>query len=482
MENDLVLKDLSYIEILKNFSLESKMLVCQKYASRIMDISEVSMSRALKENIMPWELETFAMFAIVYNDDSSTELITSDVFAKVITVLRNYWHPELTIAEQNGTYPEVFFMISAIQQFPTQGLVLQKLFRYAYIFGFENDKVSFRKLFYDTFSTEYKAFDKSAFAVYISFCNGTGIDEAERARLLQTALSDNKVMTALQINKEAYLERVRETYKDTITDYYYGLKVQYLWPIIGGEEYNYIPLPYLMINAVTESLLQRLTMSNNALRNSFGKEVLEKYLYNIYSEVSTVTWISPEIEYKIGKDDKRTSDVLVAENDYCVFYDTKALSPSLKVRKFDQYEIDKNIKLYSDAIIEIYIQVDNYINGHYSLDKPYEKHKIFGVVVVWDDSYVSRKAVYDEVFFSKDLSEEERQYIHSHIKIVSLRQIEHMVLQNTSFLVSLKQQVSNPEEWDDMNYVKATTENGIISCYEKYVSDLKTRVKDMVSE
>ena len=479
MENELVYKDLSYMEVLRNYSFDSKMLACQKYASRIMDISEVSMSLAYRENIMPWELESFTMFAILYNDDTSTEPLTSDVFANAITVLRNYWHHQLTIAEQNGTYSEDFFMISAIQQFPVQGLILQKLFRYAYIFDFENERVSFKQVFRDTFSTEYKSFDKAAFAVYVSSCNGTGISESQRSRLMQIALSDKNVMNALQIDKEVYLEKLREKYKETITDYYYGLKVQYLWPIIGGKEYNYIPLPYLMINAVTESLLQRITMGNKALRNSFGKEVLEKYLYDIYSEVSTVTWISPEIEYKIGRDDKRSSDVLVAENDFCVFYDTKALSPNLKIRKFDRDEIGKNVKLYSEAVVEIYVQVKNYCNGYYSLDKTYEKKNIFGVVVLWDDSYVSRKAVYDNVFLCQDYSDVEKEYIHSHIKIVSLRQIEHMVLQNTSFLISLKQQVNNPEEWDYMNYVKATTENGIIPCYEKYVGDLKARVKNM---
>ena len=234
-----------------------------------------------------------------------------------------------------------------------------------------------------------------------------------------------------------------------------------------------------MINAVTESLLQRLTMGNKSLRNAFGKEVLEQYLYDICSEVSTVTWISPEIAYKIGKDDKRTSDVLVAEEDYCVFYDSKALSPNLKIRKFDRNEIDKNIRLYSDAVMEIYVQVKNYEKGYYSLDKDYDKNKIFGVVVVWDDSYVSRKSVYENIFSENDLSEEEQIFIHSHIKIVSLRQIEHMVLQNTSFLVSLKKQVGKPEEWDDRNFVIATTENGIIPCYESYVDDLKARVRNI---
>ena len=203
---------------------------------------------------------------------------------------------------------------------------------------------------------------------------------------------------------------------------------------------------------------------------------------DIYSEVSTVTWISREISYKIGKDDKRTSDVLVGEDKYCIYFDTKALTPSLKVRKFERDEIETNIKLYSNALKEIYVQIKNYEHGYYPLDRKYEIENIFGVVVVWDDSYISRKVVYDKIYDSQDLSNEEKRFIHSHIKIVSLRQVEKMVLQNTSFLASLKVQVDNPTMWNDINYVNATKENGLIVSYNNYVEDLKARVRKRVEK
>ena len=36
---------------------------------------------------------------------------------------------------------------------------------------------------------------------------------------MQTALSDKNVMSALQIDKEVYLEKLRETQKETIYSY-----------------------------------------------------------------------------------------------------------------------------------------------------------------------------------------------------------------------------------------------------------------------
>ena len=60
MEDNLVHSNLDFLKILENFTLESKLLVCQKYSCRIMSCSMVDMVKAYRENIMPWEIEGFA--------------------------------------------------------------------------------------------------------------------------------------------------------------------------------------------------------------------------------------------------------------------------------------------------------------------------------------------------------------------------------------------------------------------------------------
>lgn len=46
-----------------------------------------------------------------------------------------------------------------------------------------------------------------------------------------------------------------------------------------------MPSPYLVINAVTESMLNQLTEGDEKLRGDLGKEVLESYLYDIAIEL-----------------------------------------------------------------------------------------------------------------------------------------------------------------------------------------------------
>ena len=137
-EFDLTHSDLSFLEDLANYTFESKMLFCQAYSSRIMTSSEVSAELMLTSNIMPWELEAFAAFSVIYDSPEAKDQMNDEAFCKIITLLRNYWHPELTIAEENGTYSDYFMMVSTLQQFPVQGMFLQKLFRYNFSY-FNNE-------------------------------------------------------------------------------------------------------------------------------------------------------------------------------------------------------------------------------------------------------------------------------------------------------------------------------------------------------
>ena len=482
MKENLVHSSLVFFKILEKFTLESKLLACQKYSSRIMTSSMVDMAKAYQENIMPWEIEAFAAYSIVYDSDDATEELDGKTFADTITLIRNYWHSGLTAAEESGEYPEAFMMISALQQFPVQGVFLQKLYRYHYFFTFQNDKLDMRKVFLDKMGVNYEQLEDFAFLVFLVFSKETQdvISPIALQNMLTRAFSNKDAMRLLSIEKDDYKKQLFSLYEDNVIDQYYGLKIQYLYPFISGHDFIYVPSPYLVINAVTESMLNRLTLKDNKLRRAIGKEVIESYLYDIVEQLDTVTWISPELSYRKGKDKLLTSDVIAAEEDKVIFYDTKAITPSLKLRKFDAAEIENDIQIYAEDVIQIYNQIKNYLQGLFQLDKSYSKDSIFGIVVVLEDAVVSRRKVYEKVYeILQDiitLSEEEKNYICSHIKVLPLRAIECMILQNTSLLPELMSQLDKPEKWYDYTYTNATTQNGIIPLYAQFECDIKNRI------
>ena len=118
---------------------------------------------------MPWELEAFAAFSVIYDSPDATEQMNNEEFGKVITLLRNYWHPELTFAKENGVYSDYFMMISTLQQFPIQGIFLQKLFRYNFFFNFKNEKLDMKVAFAEKFENEYRKFELFAFIIFVVY-------------------------------------------------------------------------------------------------------------------------------------------------------------------------------------------------------------------------------------------------------------------------------------------------------------------------
>ncbi len=109
------------------------------------------------------------------------------------------------------------------------------------------------------------------------------------------------------------------------------------------------------------------------------------------------------------------SDVIASEDDSVIFYDTKAISPSLKLRKFDATEINNDIKIYAEDVIQIYNQIKNYLQGQFQLDKTYSKNNIIGIVVVLEDAVISRKKVYEKAYdINNTIKRGEGVYLQSH--------------------------------------------------------------------
>lgn len=376
--DSLLHSDLSFLSELEKYTFESKMIACQLEASKIMNGSEVDLNVAVKLNITPWELEAFTLFSIIFDDEKATKKLDHITFGEIITKIRNFWHPELDIAEENGTISEILGMTMLLQQSPIQGLNLQRLFRYNYIFNFQNEKVDFRAKFIEKYTDSFEKYEEFAFALFLLCSRSSNIPRwcYEKPDYLLKVYQRKEVVEHLSIKKEVYKKELTSFYKGKLLDYYYGLKLQYIWPLIEYGGYFYTPSPYLVINAVTESMLNQLTEGDEKLRGDLGKEVLESYLYDIAIELPSKTWISKEKEYFVNGNRCLTSDVLLGEGEYVTFFDTKSLVPSTKLRQFNRKEIDHNIEMYADAIIEIYNQIRHYQQQLFELDKLYDRETL----------------------------------------------------------------------------------------------------------
>ena len=133
------------------------------------------------------------------------------------------------------------------------------------------------------FLTPHIDFAVFAFIVFVYYSKDANIkgQEVGRQRMLEKAFKIDHVFKALCIEKETYKNELEALYKNNVLDYYYGLKIQYVYPLVSGVDFTYIPSPYLVINAVTESLLNRLTFGNKKLSIRIAILNVQLFLKNI---------------------------------------------------------------------------------------------------------------------------------------------------------------------------------------------------------
>ena len=117
------------------------------------------------------------------------------------------------------------------------------------------------------------------------------------------------------------------------------------------------------MEAVTESLLTRVTNGNNLIREKIGKEIAQSYIEKILKECEVYDEVLPECEYYKRKQRFDSPDVLIMKGKQICFIDTKLSTPKLDIRKFDQRSIEKTILQYARYIIQVYNRVNDFCNG-----------------------------------------------------------------------------------------------------------------------
>ena len=85
--------------------------------------------------------------------------------------------------------------------------------------------------------------------------------------------------------REEYIDFQEYTTKEKIENYPFCVKTIYQYPFILDSDRLYLPLPHVLKNAFTDSLLFRITDRNSKLKTLFGKEVFENYVYDLFESV-----------------------------------------------------------------------------------------------------------------------------------------------------------------------------------------------------
>lgn len=475
--------------ILKRYKFEAIMQICTDYSLKLMIPSGLDIQNS--ENIYPWELETFALLGLmsVKKNDSHDfdSLYHRRKFFKIITCLREYIHPKLKLEDPDSTWTTRFLMVTGAIQFPSQENISYKLYRYSYIFNFRNSKLNLQEIFKDTFGVDYSEFQKPGQALYI-LLSLKKVDP----KLVHHSITHivNKHATALRqliISRDEFVKKQENILDGNIDNYYYSFKYFFQYPFIEFEDKIYLPLPYLIINAITDSLLFRITENNNSIRSKIGKEAIETYLVKILYESNAYDEVFSEQSYKKGRNNLLSSDALARVGSCGLLFDSKSSVPRVTLRNLDEKSIASAIDIYSNAIVQLYKR-----SKDFKLYNPFTNHitfaekDIFGIVVVLEDNYITRELIYADASEKLNLIKEspEWMYLRSNFTILPLKDIESTALNSANIQSGLINKRDSRNKWNDfsLDFFDSDTIYSHTKEFENFASKSKETIHEVAQD
>lgn len=416
----------SIVTRLKRYSFEEKMKIAQEFSQMTMEATGTVSAQRLKTMAGPWELETFVMLSIVAQEWASGDFHGENrrEFIRIIQNIRDFEHPRLMKAE--GTeFLESFMIATSAIQFDIQEFIFYKLFRYHYIFSFENDRINMKEMFMEKFGCEFWDFAVFSITLNTLFCM-----KMPWPTRVTNYLQDKyqNVFKCLTITRERYVQELRSITAD-VNDYQYCLRPSYTYLIITEHGKSFIPLPHLLLRSSTTSLLYRMTEKNNALQELIGKEVLEPYLYFIVHGSKIFQEVIPEQEYIKGGKGCKTIDVMARRDETYVFFDSKSFSPKRDLRIFDDAAKAKDTERLAEGVEQMYAHVLRKFPIEYNFFEykaPVDHEKAYGLVVVKEKPYITQENIYRVAAERLKINPDspEYQWLCTHIGVVCIYDIE----------------------------------------------------------
>ncbi|MCU5380263.1 hypothetical protein OCA08_24315 [Bacillus cereus] len=480
--------------VLKRYDFPSKMEVCQRYSRELMSTVGLIDTEKMSKSVLPWELETFALFSTIALNEYSDEKFQGSKgirrFHQLINLIRDFEHTRLEEVSGSEKFLDYFLMVAGLNQFPIQENVYFKTYRYSYIFNFKNTNIDMEEFFVEKFGFTYKDFKEFGLILNFFFSGILSLSEMDynaQQRIYFYILDKYQhVVQQLKVDRNQF-KSIQENITKDIEQYNFGFKYFYQYPFIEYRQIIYLPLPHLVIPSVTSSLLFRLTEKNNTLRGLLGKEVLESYIIHLCNLSEMFDEVVPEYTYSLGSE-RRTLDVMVRQNNKCFMIDSKSMAPKLTLRDFKDKDIENTIDKLADNIVQVYQHLTERFKVEYDPFKEkveFSKGNIFGAVVCLEDSYIRRELITKRAADKLKINYEsdEYKYLCSNIWLISLYELETIIFKRKDVFQLLKENRDDDFKWFNYSLTGgASTKGVLIEEIHKNAQDAKKIIRDFLEE
>lgn len=427
--------------ILKRYSFQSKMAIAFSHSRFIMANNGMNLRSVSEGYPSPWELETFTMMAVIAKEwnNNSFSAPPDRCFSRIIQSIRDYIPPSIDDEKDQKSRLSRYLLAVGLVQFDIQKNVLPRLYRYWRIFNFKNENIDMPSLFQEKFNCVYDEFLEFALSLWLYFFS------VNLPLTKQQVISISKKwpipLQSLTITRSEYIQSLNNI-TPLIENYVFCLRPSYSFPFIQYNDITYLPLPYVLIRAVTASLLFRLTDQNNVLQQNIGKNVLESYLLDLVKE-QDLDEVLEEKNYTSGHNtDQKTSDIMARRGNHVLFFDSKSFTPKRNNRTGDIDAIMSDIDRLALACVQMYKHLRNNFQTKYNFFEdrcniPLSNR--YGLVVVKEESPFMLEQIYlaTAKHLSIDPESAEYRWLCLHIGVVEIDAVENYCFVHADILDSL---------------------------------------------
>ena len=455
--------------LLKRFSFEEKMRIATIASSKSICFTPKTRGTHKRQPPLPWCLETFVMLSMEANEYADGDFRGKNE-NKFIKMCNTIWAASAIVCQiPSGNYDfiDIFLASTGLNQFHMQESARIKQYRYWCIFNDNSAPVHMKSLFYQKMGTIYEDYLLLSEILQLlliaqSENQYTMIPQAALTYLLHNRFSE--AAKHLKITRSEYIELQRKFVADSDDPYkyVYSLCPSNQYAFVEAGRLLYFPLPHLLDQCVTSSLLYRMTEGDNDLRKRIGKYIWEPYLFRMVRDSGAYQEVFQEQEYTYSGSKAFSPDVLAQHEQQVLFIDSKSTVPSLGIRLFDLAAYENNIHIVAENIKKLYNQMQRFDQynpfcGKVSLNRD----DYWGIVIVLEDAYIRRiryyEAARDKIKIKED--SDDWRWLITHIKVISLYEVERLCLSGNSLIDACRQ--SFQEDPFEFTFTDFPTHNSI---------------------
>lgn len=473
--------------LLKRFTFSEKMRIANKHSSRAI-LFRIDQKQ---DTALPWCLETFVMLSM-----EATEYRDGDFKGanekKAVKIFNTIWSATSEVLQrQYGrfSFVDVLLPMTALTQFRIQEDPWIMGFRYWCVFTNNTAPVYLSNVFAQKMGTGYEDYLLLGYILQLMFLaqkeEHAVIPEKALVYLLRKRFPE--ATKNLLITREKYVE-LQRTYVQSNPDsflYVYSLCPSVQYPFVEDGQSIYFPLPHLLMQSVTTTMMYKVTEGDSALRTKIGKHIWENYLLEIVRDSGAYDEVFPEQKYLHRGSNSYSPDILVRQGETVLFLESKSTVPGTELRIMNTEAHEQNIEKIAGYMVQLSKQMKRFKKYNPFVGPVSENaNDYWGVVVVQEDAYIRRQLYYEKAREILKLQESstEWEWFLKHVKVAGLYEVERLSLTGLSIIDACKDVFGDdPYTYAFMGYPNKTPKfrNRRFLAFKEKCNDM---VDDLVKE